>query len=292
MALKHTTKRKRRKRSSRGRPPPRHHQHLTNLPQDLLARVLSHVASTSISNLFNARRACKCMFAASSHRIVLEHAAILDKFSSINHRNSWSFLQQCVESGNREALFCIGMAEYFFAVAESKVEIRVQPFHLRHCLEAESGIRRLRDAAGKGHVAARYVCGMILLCVAIEEERKEGLGFLEGLRRSETIRNKCREAVRSVMAQLRWINNGNGLATRCNWVGKVDDVRRGSCSCKCVEREKLKSFSRKNPDLVWLRREERVLEMVESGLCDSCFWEAELPVFCNMLGPHNNVFLV
>ncbi|CAL1413481.1 unnamed protein product [Linum trigynum] len=269
MALMHTTKRKRRKRRS-GVP----HQYLTNLPRALLEEVLSHVASSSITNLFNAKRACKSMFEASSQRCVLEHAAVLEKFPYINRHNrrsSSSFLQECMESGNREALFCTGMAEYFSTPETT-----------------ESGLRRLRAAAAKGHAEARYVCGMILLCFAGGEDddaRKEGLGFLEGLRRSDTVR-KCRKTVESVMEHLWWVNgDGRGLAGRC-WMGK--DVRRGSC--RCVEKEELKCLSR-NPDFLWLRREEQVLEIVESRLCDLCFWDNEVPVFCNKLGPLN-VFLL
>ncbi|CAN1131680.1 hypothetical protein LINPERPRIM_LOCUS13944 [Linum perenne] len=53
---------------------------ITSLPSGLLVEILSHVASKSVNDLFNAKAICKFLFESGFERHVMQNATVLDKF--------------------------------------------------------------------------------------------------------------------------------------------------------------------------------------------------------------------
>ncbi|KAI3720388.1 hypothetical protein L6452_21304 [Arctium lappa] len=119
-----------------------------SLPRDLLVDVLSRVASSSFTDLFNAKLCCKDYLEAAEDEYILQHIS-MDKFPIVYwvppDDESLSFLTRCILKGNPEAIFRRGMMEYFSLT------------------RAESGIDYLKTAAKKGHPEATYAYCMILL---------------------------------------------------------------------------------------------------------------------------------
>ncbi|CAN1182431.1 hypothetical protein LINPERPRIM_LOCUS40831 [Linum perenne] len=123
----------------------------------------------------------------------------------------------------------------------------------------------MRSVAEKGMKAAKYECGILSLLASGDVEKEEGLRFLEGVRKKGDVR-ECRNMVKFVMDNNMWVNGDRG--TRLE--------KKNKRRCGCVG--KLRCFS-KNPNYEWLSREEQVVEVADSSLCDSCFWEFEAFVF-------------
>ncbi|CAN1182433.1 hypothetical protein LINPERPRIM_LOCUS40833 [Linum perenne] len=177
---------------------------ITSLPSELFTGILSHVASNSVDDLFNARATCKLMSKSGSERHVVQNASVLDKF-----------------------------CHYFYG-------------------DRDEGIRNLRSAAEKDMKAAKYACGILSLLAGGDVEKEEGLRFLEGVMKKEDVR-ECRNMVKFVMDNNMWVNGDRGM--RLEKKNKNEVVIR---RCGCVG--KLRCFS-KNPDYVWLSREEQVVEL-------------------------------
>ncbi|XP_043717619.1 putative F-box protein At1g67623 [Telopea speciosissima] len=118
------------------------------LPKELLTEVFARVGSSTVTDLFNLKQSCKQFFRAGVDPEVLQRVS-LEKLPAIPWRVSsryHSFIRQCEEKGNPEALFKHGMVEYFSR------------------MEQESGIELLKKATYHGHEVAAYMLGLILLC--------------------------------------------------------------------------------------------------------------------------------
>ncbi|KAK3223602.1 hypothetical protein Dsin_010627 [Dipteronia sinensis] len=197
-----------------------------SLPKDLLTDVLSRVASSSVTNLFNVERSCKDLLEVGNDDYVLQHAC-MDSFPvapwPISDKAS-SFLRRCRESGNDEALFRQGMFEYFTL------------------LETEAGLELLQRAAQNGHMEATYVCGILLLSLFCGDnrQRRQGLKLLACLRRQPLKVEECRKRVKLVVSSL-WIHNNNinvFITSTCNcWNtrsrGWEEDDYGDTCSESC-----------------------------------------------------------
>ncbi|CAN1807783.1 hypothetical protein LINPERHAP1_LOCUS25161 [Linum perenne] len=75
---------------------------ITSLHSKLLIGILSHVASNSVNDLFNARATCKLMSKSGSEHHVLQNASILDKFCRRGCR------EQCEADYSRFMAECVG----------------------------------------------------------------------------------------------------------------------------------------------------------------------------------------
>ncbi|CAN1807789.1 hypothetical protein LINPERHAP1_LOCUS25167 [Linum perenne] len=78
---------------------------ITSLHSKLLTGILSHVASNSVNDLFNARATCKLMSKSGSERHVLQNASVLDKFCHRGCREQSEadyscFMAECVGNDN------------------------------------------------------------------------------------------------------------------------------------------------------------------------------------------------
>nr|GEY86878.1 putative F-box protein At1g67623 [Tanacetum cinerariifolium] len=121
---------------------------LQYLPRDLLVGILGRVASSSFTDVFNAKLSCQDFLDAVEDEYIFQNIS-MDKFTIIpwsqQTDSEISFLTKCLNLGNAEALFRQGMVEYF------------------HLVKVRSGLRYLKMAAEKGHPEATYVYGMIML---------------------------------------------------------------------------------------------------------------------------------
>ncbi|CAN0929264.1 Putative F-box protein At1g67623 [Linum grandiflorum] len=218
--------------------------------------VLSHVASNSIADLLNFKKTCKLVSESASERHVLQNAAVLDKYFfhgrfGLDDKNNFSnFMARCMDSDNNEALFCRGIEDYF---------------------RGDGGTLKLRVAAEKGMKVARYAYGMFTLLAEEDPATVEqGFRFLRGLRKAKDL-VECRETVKYVVRRNMWVDDvyRNHRLFR----GSGRSIYGGRCGCN-REGRSLASFS-KNSDFEWLEIEEQVRDLVDSGLCDSCFWKFE-----------------
>ncbi|KAH7865795.1 hypothetical protein Vadar_011239 [Vaccinium darrowii] len=171
---------------------------INSLPHELMVDVLSRVASSSFTDLFNSKLCCKDFMGAAEEDGILEQVC-LEKFPVIHqwlksYKLNW-FMNRCMASGNPEALYRQGLVEYFT--------------HMR----TQSGLENLRRAAEKGHVEATYVYGILLLCLG-GQFSKEGLNLLNAMERISTSSHSggsklfqgCREKIKGVF-RVMWINN-------------------------------------------------------------------------------------
>ncbi|XP_043694283.1 putative F-box protein At1g67623 [Telopea speciosissima] len=118
------------------------------LPKELLTEVCARVGSSAVTDLFNLKQSCKQFYRVGVDIEVLRRVS-LEKLPAIPWLVSsgyHSFIRQCGENGNPEALFKHGMVEYFSR------------------LEQESGIELLKKAIDLGHEVAAYMLRLILLC--------------------------------------------------------------------------------------------------------------------------------
>lgn len=217
---------------------------LGSLPGDLLIDVLARVASSSFTDLFNAKLCCRDFLGAAEDEYIFQHVSI-DKFPVIHwfppSDELLSFLNQCINKGNPEAMFRQGMIE-FFSLAR-----------------IETGLEYLKRASEKGHVEATYVYGMILLSRG-GQSSQQGLNILNSMKvsRSKNLKIRdCRAKIKAIIREM-WINNSISL----------NEVR-----CKCQERN--------NNNVCFVKRKFDEEEDVIG--CDACGWHREVISFCKMV---------
>lgn len=231
------------KRKSRKRRRSQRRPVVGSLPGDLLIDVLARVASSSFTDLFNAKLCCRDFLGAAEDESIFQHVSI-DKFPVIH----WfppsdallSFLNRCVDKGNPEAMFRQGMIE-FFSLAR-----------------IETGLEYLKRATEKGHVEATYVYGMILLSRG-GQSSQQGLNILNSMKvsRSNYLKiRECRAKIKAIVREM-WINNSISL----NEVG-----------CKCQDRNNNLSIRKRK-----FEDEEDVIS------CDACGWYREVISFCKIV---------
>nr|XP_043608534.1 putative F-box protein At1g67623 [Erigeron canadensis] len=215
-----------------------------SLPEDLLIDVLGRVASSSFTDLFNAKLCCRDFLGAAEDESIFQHVSI-DKFPVIHwfppSNELLLFLNRCIDKGNPEAMFRQGMIE-FFSLAR-----------------IETGLEYLKKASEKGHVEATYVYGMILLSRG-GQSSQQGLNILNSMKisRSKYLKiRECRAKIKAVIREM-WINNSISL----NEVG-----------CNCEERNKIYIKKRKFD-------EEEDIDVLS---CDACGWYREVISFCKIV---------
>ncbi|CAN1144359.1 hypothetical protein LINPERHAP2_LOCUS14049 [Linum perenne] len=177
---------------------------LADLPLDLHLKIVSLIASVSITDLFNVTQTCKSLYKAGSHPFVLQNAAVWSRFYAIHARrlrNKESaeidgaagsfarFVKQCLNSGNPEAMLCCQTEEYFFR--DYKL------CRMEDEKKKEEAIRCLKTADAKGQVAAKMVFGVIYLIAGGRQKDAEFdqlVRSLFGMKAEDHIRGECRTA--------------------------------------------------------------------------------------------------
>ncbi|XP_065874652.1 putative F-box protein At1g67623 [Euphorbia lathyris] len=227
-------------------------QNLPDLPTHVLSDILAIVASTSSTDLLNAKASCKEWFKAASEDYVFERVSIeslpVIPWKKTNN-GAVSFLQKCIKAGNPESLFRQGMIDYFSN------------------LRLDSGLEYLRKASDKGHLVAKYVYGIILVCYG-GEFREQGLKLVCDLK--SKLVDECREKVRKVV-KFMWKRN----FIIAEGEEKELTLRRKNCCCK----ERLSCVEMKKKSMGWRDEEE-----FDDGVsCDGCLWDTEAIRFRHML---------
>ncbi|KAM7487180.1 hypothetical protein LguiB_024664 [Lonicera macranthoides] len=232
---------------------------IVSLPADVLTEVLGRVASSSFTDLFNAKLCCRDFLGAAEEDYILEHISI-DKFPVIpwfTRDEEICFLNRCKEKGNPEALYRQGMIEYF------------------NSRNMDLGLEYLKRATDKGHVEASYAYGVILVSRG-GESAQNGLKVLNSLKsgsgtksRSSRIK-ECRRRTKEVIRTM-WINN---------YV--VRQLNTGMCCHQKSEGTCTRINGRS-----WTNYDDE--EDHEVMACDACRWDQEVVSFCKMLRGENRI---
>ncbi|CAN0825736.1 hypothetical protein LINGRAPRIM_LOCUS2071 [Linum grandiflorum] len=234
------------------------------LPFDLLEKVLSCVAANSLTNLVNCKKTCTVFCKLASNDRVFQNVTLLDayfrhRYFELHHKNNFfSFMDRCINNNNIEALFCCEIEDYFLG---------------------DGGITKLRVAADKWMIEARYAYGIISL--RTEEHPTildEAFTVLHCLRKVDDI-ICCRKTMKDVVRMnmiVRINNKTHRLFSRLE-----RSINYGTCGCKLMDKS-LTSFS-KNSNFGWLPNKDQVIDLVDSSnLCDYCFWKFETSNFVEL----------
>ncbi|XP_022139208.1 putative F-box protein At1g67623 [Momordica charantia] len=223
---------------------------INSLPRDILVEILAKVAASSFSDLYNAKLANKDFLGAAMDGHVLHHVLLRDLpvFSWWHGPKFSSFIENCVKAGNPEALFRMGMIQFFCRNEEA------------------SGLANLKASGEKGHVEAAYVYGVILY------RQSKGEAGAEFLRRCESRggerMTECRRRIKWFVWGM-WVKNKSFLREDKEYL----DRRRQSC---CFEKEchMIKMMG-------WDWTDEA--NCYGDDTCERCKWNGEVSRFSNML---------
>ncbi|XP_027345373.1 putative F-box protein At1g67623 [Abrus precatorius] len=221
---------------------------IQSLPKDMLVEVVARVASHSFTDLHSMKMCCWDFLDASEDSYVWQQVS-LDKFPLIQwfpNDKALSFLKRCKQSGNIECVCRDGFIEFFCHPNENMGDLEI-----------------LKVAAEKGHMEAKYMYGMILLCSEDNELRRKGLEHMRFLRKSMCV-IACRKKVEQ-FAQHLWINRAL--------------VRNQSPLCR-----------HKSICNGWRLKKGRWILLDEDDddddfhSCEYCRWDHELNFFYNLFG--------
>ncbi|XP_057969606.1 putative F-box protein At1g67623 [Malania oleifera] len=239
---------------------------IKSLPEEMLTEVLARVASSSLTDLCNAKLSCRDFLGAADDNYIFEHAS-MEKFPvapwPVSEEAS-SFLRRCKECGNAEALYREGMVEYF-----SKMGV-------------DSGLEYLKRAAEKGHVEASYVYGIILLCTGGQPNQRS-LELLSGItkslmvksRKSRTNIRECRRRIQAIIWSI-WIKNYI-IPPQMPRVDHAKTCMRKGKAWQDCERPMIGTEWEED------REEEGGGDDDEAVGCEACRWYYEVLSFCDML---------
>ncbi|XP_010415295.1 PREDICTED: putative F-box protein At1g67623 [Camelina sativa] len=130
---------------------------LDSLPEDLLVEISSCIAASSLSEVRNLRLVSKpfrhiCDDGYVLRRLSLQETPLFPWHR--DHETFSNFFKRCRKNGNPEALYRKGFIYYFLQNREHK------------------GLKHLAKAAEKGHKEAKYVYGLILICLGGQTKQK------------------------------------------------------------------------------------------------------------------------
>lgn len=125
---------------------------LDSLPEDLLVEISSCIAASSLSAVHNLRVVSKPFRYICDDRYVISRLSLNENeiplFPWFHDPERFSnFIERCRRNGNPQALYRKGLINYFFEDQKDK------------------GLKLLSIAAEKGSHEAKYVYGMILICL-------------------------------------------------------------------------------------------------------------------------------
>ncbi|KAF9599947.1 hypothetical protein IFM89_001982 [Coptis chinensis] len=161
---------------------------MDTIPNDMISTIVAHVAKSSVADLFSLKQTCKMLYELGDDDFVLQQAS-LEKIPAVPWRLSDDaayFLQRCQQTGNPEALFRLGMVEYF---QNARLEL---------------GLAFLARAAYFGHVEACYVLGIVLICTD-DHTRQEGMELLTIVEKCKK-GSRCRQRIKMILRDL-WLNH-------------------------------------------------------------------------------------
>ncbi|KAK6122009.1 hypothetical protein DH2020_044247 [Rehmannia glutinosa] len=148
--------------------------HIQRVPKELLTNIVVRVAASSLTDYVNVKLSCKMLKEVGEHSLVYNHVS-LDEFPVVAwhdpNETTNNFINRCVESGNLDALYKKGMAEYF---GWDKLVIALE---------------YLKTAVNSGHDGACYIISIILLSNG-DEFKHKGVSTLSRMMKSGEFREK------------------------------------------------------------------------------------------------------
>ncbi|KAL2248933.1 putative F-box protein At1g67623 [Sesamum indicum] len=149
---------------------------LDSIPKDLLTHILARVATSSLNSYFNVKLSCKMLKEVAECSNVYKCIS-LDEFpmDALHDMNGdvRSFINRCVECENLDALYMLGMIEYF------------------SCNNLAKALVCLNKSASLGHVGAYYIITIILL-LSGKDFKQRGVTLLSAMKSSVEYREKVK----------------------------------------------------------------------------------------------------
>ncbi|XP_077252546.1 F-box protein At5g50450-like [Tasmannia lanceolata] len=161
---------------------------IKSLPTDLVVEIMGLVASSSISNLINMKLACKEFHEASGDNRIFRWVSMESLPTVMWDLSSKTaiFVKRCEENGNPDALYKIGMIQYFSSN------------------NTELGRDLLKKAADSGNLGAIYTLWIIQFSDPSSE--MEGMELLNKFKSERIGIEKCRGATKKLLREI-WIKN-------------------------------------------------------------------------------------
>ncbi|KAF6176523.1 hypothetical protein GIB67_007906 [Kingdonia uniflora] len=164
-------------------------------PRDfILVELVAQVAKSSARDLMKLRLSCKDFNHEGNQSYTYKHVSLdnLPVFlwepkSSPKFQSFESFVQNCANNSNSEALYRLGMVAFF---GKS---------------EADLGLSLLEQAANHGHKVASYVLGIILISSVDVDSRVKGVELLKKIQRDGGI-SRCRIESNKILGRM-WLKN-------------------------------------------------------------------------------------
>jgi len=222
---------------------------IKSLPQDLLVNVIARVSSESYIDHYNMKVCCRDFFHASKDNYMWQQVSLekFPLFSWLHEPVFDHFLQSCKESGNIEALYRDGLRQ----LSGYKGNI-------------EKGIKDLKMAAEKGHLEAKYVYGLILLCSYDDDMRKQGVEYMQFLRNTKCVVN-CRNKIMTLFMSI--------------WRKHREILKRNPTPLCC--KKPCKGWSLKKG--TWEPKDNEDDDDSIQNSCENCRWDVELDFFYDVL---------
>lgn len=227
---------------------------LDSLPEDLLVEISSCIATSSLSEVRNLRLVSKSFRHYCDDRYVLGRLSLreipifpwrhnLKRFSNFNKR--------CCKNGNPEALYRKGFLYYFKDNRNHK------------------GLKYLAKAAKKGNKEAKYVYGLILICLGGKTKQK-GFKILSSV--IKPLMSTTMEELEELRYKIREIRDR--FWGRCNAV--MDRLKTAYVREKCECDSKTMTFLTGSRG--WHPYGEDNL-INTSSACEFCLWHHEVELF-------------
>ncbi|KAG7589260.1 F-box domain [Arabidopsis suecica] len=225
--------------------------YLDSLPEDLLVEISSCTGASSLSAVRNLRIVSKSFRRICDERYVFYRLSLKEIDYPPWHQNSEIFFERCRKSGNPEALYQKGFINYF-----------------RDDLKHE-GLEYLAEAAEKGNREAKYVYGLILICLG-DKTKQKGFKILSSVIKplmSTTMEEmvELRYKIKKIRDSVLWPDNPVMERLKTVYV-------REKCKCDCKTRMLLVR------NHGWYRHGDDT-DMNISSACEFCLLHHEVELF-------------
>ncbi|KAK6145460.1 hypothetical protein DH2020_022280 [Rehmannia glutinosa] len=165
-----------------------------SIPNELISEVLSRVAASSLTDMFNAKLSCKILNEIAEEKQVYQRVS-LDKFPIVPwkplNEKQQVFLNKCQQSENPDFMYRQAVLDYF-----NKTDLR-------------SACQHLEKAVKLGHIGSQYLTCIILILCGDDELIKAGIKILCDFRKSKftkRILKFCRKKLIKILRQM-WVKN-------------------------------------------------------------------------------------
>ncbi|KAF5193050.1 TRAM, LAG1 and CLN8 (TLC) lipid-sensing domain containing protein, partial [Thalictrum thalictroides] len=164
---------------------------MNTIMNDMVTTIVAKVGSSSLVDLYNLKQSCKSLYEVGQDDYIFKTVSMekipVNPWTSLSKEAAF-FLQRCQETENPEALFRLGMIEYF---SHGEVEL---------------GRVFLEKATYFGHIEASYVLGIVLVCTATATDSKTILKGVELLKSAIRFKKVSRKRTQSILKAM-WLRH-------------------------------------------------------------------------------------